>query len=465
MTVTRFAPSPTGYLHIGGLRTALFSWLWARKNKGRFLLRIEDTDLSRNSQDALNAIIRAFDWVGLDYDGDVIYQSKRFGIYKEYIDRLLEEGKAYKCYMTKEELDTLREEQMARKERPRYDGRYRNFTGTPPSGIEPVIRIKAPQEGDIVFTDGVKGDIRIAASEVDDFIIARSDGTPTYNFVVAIDDALMGLTDVIRGDDHLYNTPKQIIVYQALGFSLPRFYHVAMINNEQGKKLSKRDGATDVMEYQKMGFLPEALLNFLVRLGWSHGDQEIFSIEEMIELFDPKEINKSASSYNLDKLLWLNSHYIKNLPNRELAELLHSFDIDIREHDKLEILLDATKERGKTLSEVADQIKLILNAPETYDPKAAKKAFRGEAGGILAAFVEMLQNWEKELHIPSDYHEVLEKFVETKAIGFGKIGQPLRVSLLGAMTGPGLDEVMAIIGVEETAQRVEKAVSEIENRT
>ena len=463
MTVTRFAPSPTGYLHIGGLRTALFSWLWARKNQGKFLLRIEDTDLLRNSDEALQAIIRAFDWVGMNYDGEVLYQSKRFDLYQKYIDQLLEEGKAYRCYMTKEELDILREEQMARKERPRYDGRYRNFDAVPPEGIEPVIRIKAPLDGEIIFEDGVKGEICIAADEVDDFIIARSDGTPTYNFVVAIDDALMGLTDVIRGDDHLYNTPKQIVVYKALGFALPRFYHVAMINNEQGKKLSKRDGATDVMEYQKMGFLPEALLNFLIRQGWSHGDQEIFSIEEMIELFDPKNINKSASSYNLDKLLWLNSHYIKNMSNEALAAKLKSYGVEIEEHDKLEMLLDATKERGKTLVELAEQIKLILTAPESYDSKAAKKAFKGNASEILKGFSELLESWDKELHLPSDYHAVLETFVKTKEIGFGKIGQPLRVSLLGAMTGSGLDDIMAIIGVEETVKRIEKAVDFIEN--
>jgi glutamyl-tRNA synthetase len=459
--VTRFAPSPTGYLHIGGLRTALFSWLTARHNDGKFLLRIEDTDLSRNSDEALQAIIEAFDWVGLNYDGEVIYQSKRFDLYKKYIDQLLEEGKAYKCYMTKEELDALREEQMARKERPRYDGRYRDFEGTPPDGVDPVIRIKAPQEGVIAFDDGVKGHIEIAASEVDDFIIARADGTPTYNFVVAIDDALMGLTDVIRGDDHLYNTPKQIVVYNALGFKLPRFYHVAMINNEQGKKLSKRDGATDVMEYKRQGFLPEALLNFLVRLGWSHGDQEIFSLDEMIALFDPKDINKSASSYNLDKLLWLNAHYIKNTPNEKLAEMLKAFDVDIADHDKLQMLLDATKERGKTLVELAEQINLILNAPTEYDPKAVKKAFKGDAKAILTDFIAMLQTWPKPLHLPSDYHEVLEKIVEEKEIGFGKIGMPLRVALVGALTGAGVDEMMAIIGVDETIARIEKAVATI----
>ncbi len=462
MTITRFAPSPTGYLHIGGLRTALFSWLWAQKNGGKFLLRIEDTDRARNSDEALKAIIEAFDWVGMDYDGEVIYQSKRFDLYKKYIDQLLEEGKAYKCYMSKEELDALREAQMARGERPRYDGRYRDFIGIPPDGVAPVIRIKAPLEGEICFRDGVKGDMCIAASEVDDFIIARADGSPTYNFVVAIDDALMGLTDVIRGDDHLYNTPKQIVVYNALGFKLPNFYHVAMINNEQGRKLSKRDGATDVMEYKKMGYLPEALLNFLVRLGWSHGDQEIFSIEEMIELFDPKNINKSSSNYNLDKLLWLNAHYIKNMPNEKLANLLKEYGVYIESHDKLELLLDATKERGKTLVELAEQINLILVAPSEYDEKASKKAFKGEAKTILGDFATLLQNRDKTLHLPCDYHEVLEKIVETKEIGFGKIGMPLRVSLLGSMTGSGLDEIMAILGVEETVARIEKAIATIE---
>jgi len=459
MTVTRFAPSPTGYLHIGGLRTALFSWLTAKHNNGEFLLRIEDTDMARNSEEAKDAILKAFEWVGMSHDAEVVYQSKRFDLYKKYIDQLLEEGKAYKCYMSKDELAELREEQMAKKERTRYDGRYRDFTGTPPEGIEPVIRIKAPQEGTIFFVDGVKGAMNIAASEVDDFVIARADGAPTYNFVVAIDDALMGLTDVIRGDDHLYNTPKQIVVYNALGFDLPNFNHVAMINNEQGKKLSKRDGATDVMDYKTMGYLPEALLNFLVRLGWSHGDQEIFSIEEMIALFEPKNINKSSSNYNLDKLLWLNAHYIKNMPNEKLATLLKEYGVSIEGHDKLELLLDATKERGKTLVELADQINLILTTPSEYDEKAAKKAFKGEAKMILADFAVMLQNWEKTLHLPCDYHEVMEKLVETKEIGFGKIGMPLRVSLLGSMTGSGLDEIMAILGVDETVLRIEKAIA------
>ncbi len=457
MVITRFAPSPTGYLHIGGLRTALYSWLWARKNSGKFLLRIEDTDLSRNSDEALEAILKAFNWVGLDHDGEVLYQSKRFDIYKCYIQKLLDEGKAYKCYMSKDELDDLRASQEAKGERPRYDGRYRDFSGTPPEGVNPVIRIKAQQDGFIEFEDGIKGKIKIAASEVDDFIIARSDGTPTYNFVVAIDDYEMGLTDVIRGDDHLYNTPKQIVVYEALGFKLPKFYHVAMINNEKGKKLSKRDGAADAMDYKRNGYLPEALINFLVRLGWSHGDQEIFSIEELIELFDPSNIGKSASSYNLDKLLWLNAHYIKNSSNDKLLALLKDFGIDSDNSDIMLGIIEITKDRAKTLVDLANEINFIVKAPTSYDEKALKKAFKGDAVEILDDFVAKL-----ELDKPTNkeaYHKSMESIIESKEIGFGKLGQPLRVALLGAMRGPGMDSVMDILGVDEIKSRVESIKS------
>ncbi len=464
MVVTRFAPSPTGYLHIGGLRTALFSYLWARKNNGKFLLRIEDTDKQRNSEEAAQKILEAFEWLGLNSDEEIVYQSQRDDIYKKYIDQLLKEGKAYYCYMTKEELDQLREEQQARKERPHYDGRYRDFTGTPPEGVEPVVRIKAPTSGTIVVDDGIKGRIEFKAEDMlDDFIIARSDGSPTYNFVVAVDDALMGITDVIRGDDHLSNTPKQMVVYEALGFDIPKFYHVPMIHNAQGKKLSKRDGATDVMEYKRMGYLPEALLNFLVRLGWSHGDQEIFSLEEMQQLFDPKDINKAASIYNTEKLDWLNAHYIKNSPNERLEKLLaEDFDLVLSSHDKKEILLDALKERAKTLAELAKMAKEILEAPSEYDSKAVKKAFRGDAKEILEDFKTTLEAKE-DLHLPVEYHDVMEEIVKKRDIGFGKIGQPLRVALLGKLGGPGLDVVMSVLGKEETIKRIEKALTDIES--
>jgi len=459
MVVTRFAPSPTGYLHIGGLRTALLSYLWARRNGGKFVLRIEDTDKSRNSEEAAKAIVEAFKWVGLEHDGEITYQSARDEIYAKYIQQLLDEGKAYKCYMSKDELTELRETQMANKERTRYDGRYRDFDGVAPEGIEPVIRIKAPVTGEIVIEDGIKGRVSFQAEDIlDDFIIARGDGSPTYNFVVAVDDALMGINEVIRGDDHLSNTPKQMVVYEALGFDLPKFYHVPMIHNASGKKLSKRDGATDVMAYKEMGYLPEALLNFLVRLGWSNGDQEIFSFDEMRELFDPSNINKSASIYNVDKLDWLNAHYIKNSSNTALATLLHEYGVDIHGHDKKEILLDALKERAKSMTELAELIPSIIDTPTAYDEKAVKKAFKGDAVTILETFAKKLESTTQELHLPSDYHQQMEALVAEMEIGFGKIGMPLRVALLGAMGGPGMDSVMAIIGRDETIARITKAV-------
>lgn len=459
MVVTRFAPSPTGYLHIGGLRTALLSYLWARKNKGTFLLRIEDTDFSRNDEAAALAIVEAFKWVGLKHDGVIEYQSSRLEIYKQHVQQLLDEGKAYKCYMSKEELEALREDQTARKERPKYDNRYRDFAGTPPQGAEAVIRIKAPLEGSITVHDGVKGDVVFNVNDIlDDFIIARSDGTPTYNFVVAVDDALMGVTDVIRGDDHLSNTPKQIVVYQALGFPLPKFFHVPMIHNHDGKKLSKRDGATDVMAYKTMGYTPEALLNFLVRLGWSHGDQEIFSMNEMLELFDPSDINRSASVYNGEKLDWLNSHYLKNMSNEKLCELLEFHGVMLISHDKREILLDAVKERAKTLSEMAMLISEILVKPAGIEEAVLKKGYKEDSKEVLEKFSVALRA-AQELHLPSDYHHVMESVVADMGIGFGKIGQPLRIALLGKLSGPGLDSVMAIIGVEETLARINALLS------
>jgi len=459
MVVTRFAPSPTGYLHIGGLRTALFSYLWAKKNNGIFLLRIEDTDKARNSKEAADAILEAFEWLGLEHDGEITYQSQRDEIYATYIKQLLDEGKAYKCYMSKEELTALRETQMANNERTKYDGRYRDFTGTPPEGVEAVIRIKSPLTGRIVVKDGVKGDVVFQAEDIlDDFVIARADGSPTYNFVVAIDDHLMGVNQVIRGDDHLSNTPKQIVIYEALGFDIPAFYHVPMIHNSAGKKLSKRDGATDVMAYKEMGYTPEALLNFLVRLGWSYGDQEIFSMDEMRELFNPKDINKSASIYNTEKLDWLSSHYIKNFSNTRLAELLTDYDLTLTSHDKKEILLDALKERAKTLKELAELIKEVLATPASYDEQAVKKAFKSDSIEVLTAFKEKVSA-SRELHLPSDYHHLMEAVVNEMQIGFGKIGNPLRVALLGKMSGPGLDSVMAILGRDETILRITNAIT------
>lgn len=452
MIVTRFAPSPTGFLHVGGLRTALYNYLYARKNGGKFLLRIEDTDLARNSDAAVEAIKEAFDWCGLEYDGEVEFQSRRTEIYKKYINELLESGKAYKCYMSKDELDALRKEQEARKERPKYDGRYRDFTGTPPEGIEPVIRIKAPLSGKIEFDDGIKGHISFEAADIlDDFIIARSDGSPTYNFTVVIDDALMGVSDVIRGDDHLSNTPKQIILYDALGFKVPRFYHVAMINGSDGSKLSKRHGATDVMEYKRMGYLPQALLNFLVRLGWGHGDDEIFSMSDMLRLFDPKDINKSASTYNLSKLEWLNAYYIKNSGFYELADEMLFFGIDFRGLPKGELLMSLLQERAKTLLDIKAGTELIINAPSSYDEKAMKKFVNDESKALLAQY---LAEFKDGLENTSEFEHFTMEFLNSKGKTLKDLAQNVRIALTGGSVSPGIFEMMEVLGASEVKKRI-----------
>ena len=452
MIVTRFAPSPTGFLHVGGLRTALYNYLYARKNGGKFLLRIEDTDLARNSDAAVEAIKEAFDWCGLEYDGEVEFQSRRTEIYKKYINELLESGKAYKCYMSKDELDALRKEQEARKERPKYDGRYRDFTGTPPEGIEPVIRIKAPLSGKIEFDDGIKGHISFEAADIlDDFIIARSDGSPTYNFTVVIDDALMGVSDVIRGDDHLSNTPKQIILYDALGFKVPKFYHVAMINGSDGNKLSKRHGATDVMEYKRMGYLPQALLNFLVRLGWGHGDDEIFSMSDMLRLFDPKDINKSASTYNLSKLEWLNAYYIKNSGFYELADEMLFFGIDFRGLPKGELLMSLLQERAKTLLDIKAGVELIINAPSSYDEKAMKKFVNDESKALLAQY---LAEFKEGLENTSEFEHFTMEFLNSKGKTLKDLAQNVRIALTGGSVSPGIFEMMEVLGASEVKKRI-----------
>ena len=452
MIVTRFAPSPTGFLHVGGLRTALYNYLYARKNGGKFLLRIEDTDLDRNRDEAVEAIKEAFEWCGLEYDGEVEFQSRRTEIYKKYINELLESGKAYKCYMSKDELDALRKEQEARKERPKYDGRYRDFTGTPPEGIEPVIRIKAPLLGKIEFDDGIKGHISFEAADIlDDFIIARSDGSPTYNFTVVIDDALMGVSDVIRGDDHLSNTPKQIILYDALGFKVPKFYHVAMINGSDGSKLSKRHGATDVMEYKRMGYLPQALLNFLVRLGWGHGDDEIFSMSDMLRLFDPKDINKSASTYNLSKLEWLNAYYIKNSGFYELADEMLFFGIDFRGLPKGELLMSLLQERAKTLLDIKAGVELIVNAPSSYDEKAMKKFVNDESKALLAQY---LAEFKEGLENTSEFEHFTMEFLNSKGKTLKDLAQNVRIALTGGSVSPGIFEMMEVLGASEVKKRI-----------
>ncbi|MDR2905726.1 MAG: glutamate--tRNA ligase [Helicobacteraceae bacterium] len=449
MIVTRFAPSPTGFLHIGGLRTALFSYLWARKNNGKFLLRIEDTDLARNSGEATAAILEAFKWARMEHDGAIEYQSKRFAIYKEHIDKLLASGAAYKCYMTKEELDALREEQAKRGERPRYDGRYRDGKLPPREGVEPAIRIKAPTEGAIAIDDGVKGRVEFDWAEVDDFVIARSDGTPTYNFVVAVDDALMGVTDVIRGDDHLSNTPKQIAVYRAFGWTPPKFFHVPMILNGEGKKLSKRDGATDVMEYKKMGYLPDALLNFLVRLGWSHKDQEIFTISEMKSLFDPSHINKSASAYNALKLAWINHEHIKAAADADLIALLAEFGADLTTFDRASELIALCKEKSQTLNLMAIEANKILRRPQDFSDLAIVNA---EAIALIEEFLN--HPHIKMCKKAADFQVGIDHFLSAKNIKMPQFAKPFRVALFGAAQGASLSDAIAILGLGEAKERV-----------
>ena len=462
MAVTRFAPSPTGYLHIGGLRTSLYSYLWARKTGGEFRLRIEDTDLARNSEEAMKAIINAFDWVGLNYDGEVLYQSQRTEIYKEYIEKLLENGNAYKCYMSKEDLDALRAAQEAEKQTPRYDGTWRPEDGKTlpviPEGVEPVIRIKAPTTGTIEFEDGVKGSMKFDANQVDDFVIARSNGMPTYNFVVAVDDALMGMTDVIRGDDHLSNTPKQIVVYNALGFKVPKFYHVPMINNPSGKKLSKRDGAMDVMDYKNQGYLPEALLNFLVRLGWSNGDQEIFSMEEMLELFDPSNINKSASSYNAEKLLWLNSEYIKAVSNDRLIEELKFFDLDLSHHPKRTELLDLGKQRAQTIVELKKSITDIIAVPTSYEEAGVKKFIKEDTKDFLEKYLVLLEENKDNLYDPLKIEEFTKPFISENNLKFPQLFQPIRIALTGGTQAPSVYDIISILGFIEVSNRLNEAL-------
>jgi glutamyl-tRNA synthetase len=462
MAITRFAPSPTGYLHIGGLRTSLYSYLWARKTGGEFKLRVEDTDTARNNEDAMEAIINAFDWVGLNYDGEVLYQSKRTDIYKIYIDKLLESGKAYKCYMSKEELDTLRAAQEAAKQSPRYDGTWRPEDGKVlppiPEGIEPVIRIKAPTIGTIEFDDGVKGYMKFDANQVDDYVIARSNGMPTYNFVVAVDDALMGMTDVIRGDDHLSNTPKQIVVYNALGFKVPKFYHVAMINNPSGKKLSKRDGAMDVMDYKRLGYLPEALLNFLVRLGWSHGDQEIFSMEEMLELFDPSNLNKSASSFNAEKLLWLNSEYIKAVSNDRLIEELKFFDMDLSHHPKKTEILDLSKQRAQTMVELKKSVTDILDIPTSYEESGVKKFVKEDTKEFLEKYLVLLEENKDSLYDVAKVEDITKPFIAENGLKFPQLFQPIRIALTGGTQAPSVYDIIAILGFNEVSSRLQNAL-------
>ncbi|CAA6806092.1 MAG: Glutamyl-tRNA synthetase (EC [uncultured Thiotrichaceae bacterium] len=464
-TRTRFAPSPTGYLHIGGARTALFSWLYAQKTKGKFVLRIEDTDRERFTQASVDAILEGMNWLGLDHDEGPIYQTDRFDRYDQIIKQLLEQGDAYYCYCSKEELETLREAQRAAKEKPRYNGKCSNLT-EPVLGVEPVVRFRNPKEGSVIFNDLVRGSVEVNNSELDDLIIARADGTPTYNLTVVVDDMDMEISHVIRGDDHINNTPRQINILRTLGAEAPIYAHVPMILGDDGKRLSKRHGAVSVMQYRDDGYLPKAVLNYLVRLGWSHGDQEIFSIEEMTELFSLEGVNKAASTFNTEKLVWINQHYIKESPVEEVAGHLQwhldQQGIDTRNGPQITDVIDALKERAKTLIELAASSRYFYEDFDDYDEKADKKQFKAAVPDILQKLnegFEAIEDWN-----PENIHMVITDTCEALELKLGKVGPPLRVAATGTAMSPSLDITLNLIGKERTVERLNKAIAYIQTK-
>ena len=461
---TRFAPSPTGYLHIGGARTALFNYLFARHHAGQFILRIEDTDRERSNPQAISAILEAMKWLKLEYDEGPFYQTDRFPLYKEKVQELLIAGKAYPCVCTPQDLDAKRQLAQKEKRKASYDGTCR-----PPEGVIPplpedkpyTIRFRSPQLGTTVVEDVVKGDVIFDNRELDDLIIARTDGTPTYNFCVVVDDIEMNITHIIRGDDHLANTPRQIQLYHALGHTLPQFAHVPLILGTDKARLSKRHGATSVTAYRDMGYLPEAVINYLVRLGWSHGDDEIFSREELIQEFSLESVGKSAGVFNPEKFLWLNSHYLKSRPLEQLASEIVPF-IEAKgypvpkETDWLEKMITTLKERAKTLAELVEQAHFYLSDDISIDEKAAKKFFTSDIAAPLSGLIQKLSKLDdfSESTVQQAFAEVLEQ----TGLSMGKLAQPVRVALTGSTVSPGIHEVIAVLGKERTLKRLNAAL-------
>ncbi|WP_448567516.1 glutamate--tRNA ligase [Thalassotalea ganghwensis] len=462
---TRFAPSPTGYLHVGGARTALYSWLYAKKNGGDFILRIEDTDLERSTQASVDAIMDGMTWLNLDWTQGPFFQTKRFDRYKEVIAQLVESGHAYRCYCTPEEVEAMREEARAKGEKEKYNGMWRERTDYPEDKPY-VIRFKNPLTGSVVINDIVKGDITINNEELDDLIIARSDGSPTYNLTVVVDDWDMKVTHVIRGDDHVNNTPRQINILKALGAPVPQYAHIPMILGDDGKRLSKRHGAVSVMQYRDDGYLPEALLNYLVRLGWSHGDQEIFSREEMIELFDLTGCNRAPSAFNTDKLIWVNQHYMKTLDPAYVAEHLawHMKDqgIDTSVGPALADVVKVQADRVKTLKEMAEISRYFYQDFSEFDATALKKHLRPVAQQPLMLVKEKLAaltDWKAEA-----IHAAINETAEELELGMGKVGMPLRVAATGAGNSPSLDITLELLPKEKVLARIDLALAAISER-
>lgn len=463
--VTRFAPSPTGYLHVGGARTALFCYLYARHHGGQFELRIEDTDTERSTKESVQAIFDGMQWLGLEYDNEVRFQSNNLPRYHECLERLLANELAYYCDCSKERLDTLREQQLKNGEKPKYDGKCRDL-GLAKSA-ETIVRFKTPKTGQVTFNDLVRGEISVANNELDDLVIARADGMPTYNFSVVVDDADMGITHVIRGDDHVNNTPRQINLYKALGFSIPEFAHVPMILGDDGARLSKRHGAVSVMQYAEDGYLPEAVLNYLVRLGWSHGDQEIFSKEEMINYFSFNNVSRAASAFNTQKLDWINHHYMQQADPKRLAilmaEHLEKTGHGHFEVDRLMPLVALFKERAHTINELTDLSLSLLLSISAYDEKSAQKAFKSAAIEPLERVIShcrAVNDWST-----ADLHQLIADVVAELEVGFGKVGMPVRLALLGQAQGPAIDAIMRILGQQETIHRLQQAIVFINSQT
>lgn len=452
---TRFAPSPTGYLHVGGARTALFSWLYARHHNGTFILRIEDTDLERSTEESIQAILDGMNWLGLSHDEGPFYQSKRFDRYREVAQQFLKEGHAYRCYCSKDRLEKLREAQMAAGEKPRYDGHCRELNSQDEKTPH-VIRFKNPQTGTVVFTDMIRGPISVENSELDDLIIARTDGVPTYNFTVVVDDFDMKITDVIRGDDHINNTPRQLNMLAAMGAIPPRYAHVPMILGSDGKRLSKRHGAVSVMQFLDDGYLPEALLNYLVRLGWSHGDQEIFSLKDMIHLFDVNHVNNSPAAFNFEKLDWLNQHYLKTKNPADIAPLfkaqLAALNIDVNDDAKLSAIIALQAERVKTLKEMAEKSRYFFVDEIEYDEASVQKHLTPEIKPLLMAaknHFEKMTEWTKE-----SLHQAITHIATEQGVKMGQLAQPLRVAVTGSTVSPSIDSTLQWIGKEKVLARL-----------
>lgn len=462
MTVrTRFAPSPTGMLHIGGARTALFSWLYARHHGGRFLLRIEDTDRERSTEAATQVILNGLQWLGLDWDEEPVFQSARQARHIAVVEKLLAEGKAYKCYCSKNELDEMREQQRVEGKKPMYDGRCRNRTEYP-ANASCVVRFRSPDEGETCVHDLVMGDVAFPNRELDDLIIQRSDGTPTYNLAVVVDDADMGITHVVRGSDHLNNTPRQIQLYEALGLEVPQFAHIPLIHGPDGAKMSKRHGAVAITEYREAGYLPEAVVNYLARLGWSYGDEEVFSRQRLIELFDLARVGKTAARFDQDKLDWLNAYWLRESAPESLAgEVTRFLDVDVSKGPDLKKVIASLQERSKNLVELAEGARFFYQAPTAYVEKAVKKNFKEATWPLLDAFLqkgEALSEWTAET-----VHGLIAEICEAEGVNMGKLAQPIRILVSGGPVSPPIDRTLALLGRDESLARIRAGMERLKH--